>query len=139
MSVRYLLDTNVLSEPLAAKPNVKVLEKLKRHQHELATAAPVWNELVFGCQRLAESKKRRAIERYLHEVIEACMPILPYDAPAATWHGRERARLALAGKTAPFVDGQIAAIAAVNELVLVSRNTVDFKHFRGVKVEQWFA
>lgn len=138
MTLHYLLDTNVLSEPLAATPNAKVLEKIKRHQHELATAAPVWNELVFGCQRLAESKKRRAIERYLHEVIEACMPILPYDTAAAAWHGRERARLAAAGKTAPFVDGQIAAIAAVNSLILVTRNTVDFKRFLGVKVEQWF-
>ena len=56
---------------------------------------------------------------------------------AAGWHGQERARLEALGKSAPFVDGQIAAIAQVNELVLVTANIKDFSQFRGLKVENW--
>ena len=36
----------------------------------------------------------------------------------------------------PFADGQIAAIAAVNDLLLVTRNTADFAYF-GIEIEDW--
>ena len=35
------------------------------------------------------------------------------------------------------VDGQIAAIARVNELVLVTVNVKDFARFKDVEVENW--
>jgi tRNA(fMet)-specific endonuclease VapC len=35
------------------------------------------------------------------------------------------------------VDGQIAAIAKINDLVLVTRNVEDFKLFSGLKSENW--
>ncbi len=37
----------------------------------------------------------------------------------------------------PFVDGQIAAIAYVNNLILVTRNIEDFKNFADLKLENW--
>ncbi|MGA9418907.1 MAG: hypothetical protein WBV40_07125, partial [Candidatus Cybelea sp.] len=98
----------------------------------------VWHELVFGATRLPASRKRSAIERYLAEVVAATLPILPYDADAASWHGRERARLATQGRAAPFVDGQIAAIAVVNDLTLVTRNARDYSRFSDLRVENWF-
>jgi tRNA(fMet)-specific endonuclease VapC len=69
--------------------------------------------------------------------VVALMPILPYDADAAQWHARERARLATAGKIPPFADGQIAAIARVNGLTLVSANLSDYAHFDGLRVLDW--
>jgi tRNA(fMet)-specific endonuclease VapC len=38
-----------------------------------------------------------------------------------------------------MVDGQIAAIAVVNGLVMVTRNTDDFDGYLGLQVENWFA
>ena len=66
------------------------------------------------------------------------MVILPYDERAADWHATERARLSSLGQTPPFVEGQIAAIASVNGLVLVTRNTSDYKLFSGLKVKNWY-
>ena len=43
------------------------------------------------------------------------------------------------GRTPPYVDGQIAAIAKVNELILVTRNTGDFVEFVDLKVQNWFS
>jgi len=43
------------------------------------------------------------------------------------------------GQTPPYVDGQIAAIAAVNQLVLVTRNITDFENFQDLQLENWFA
>ena len=87
--------------------------------------------------RLPESRRREAIERYLEDVVLASFPILDYDRATAEWHARERVRLEAAGKTPPFVDGQIAAIACVNDLVLVTANRADFRGFKGLRVESW--
>ena len=65
------------------------------------------------------------------------MPILDYDRAAAEWHAKERARLATRGTTPPFADGQIAAIAHVNELVLVTFDDADFRQFQGLHVLSW--
>ncbi len=88
-------------------------------------------------ERLPPSRRRVAIERYLEEVVLTTMPILDYDRAAAEWHASERARLAARGETPPFVDGQIAAIAHVHDLILVTFNATDFKRFEGIRVLSW--
>lgn len=137
MSPRFLLDTNVLSEPLKPAPSGAVMDRLRAHRDALCTAAPVWNELLFGCYRLPPSRRRRTIEDYLFQTIERSLPIVPYDQAAAERHAAERARLTLAGRTPAFVDGQIAAIAQLHGLVLVTRNSDDFAHFQGLLRENW--
>ena len=135
--VRYLLDTNVVSEPVKAAPDEGVMQKLQEHEAEIATGAPVWHELCFGCARLPASRKRRMLEAFLDTVVRPRIPIVPYDESAAAVHARERARLAALGKMPSFVDGQIAAIACVSSLVLVTRNASDFREFRDLVVECW--
>lgn len=137
MSLKYLLDTNIASEPLRPTPSRTLLRRLAGHEGEMAIASIVWHELQFGCARLPTSRRRDAIERYLEDVVLASFPILDYDREAAEWHARERARLTVAGKTPPFIDGQIAAIAGVNDLVLVTANRADFRGFKGIRVESW--
>ena len=63
--------------------------------------------------------------------------ILPYDEKAAEWHTKERPRLASLGQRSAFADGQIAAIAKVNGLILVTRNTSNFNKYSGLKLENW--
>ncbi len=137
MSLTYLLDTNVVSDPLRPVPNQQVLDHLKRHEDEIALATIVWHELLFGAYRLPPSARRSAIERYLIQVIAPTIPILSYDNRAAKWHAAERARLTSLGKTPPFADGQIAAIARVNDLILVTANTADFALFQDIQVQDW--
>ena len=138
MSLVYLIDTNVVSEPLRPTPNQQLLERLHRHEAEIAIAAVVWHELLYGTHRLPPSAKRSAIETYLNDVVAPSLPVLPYDTRAAQWHAVERARLVSVGKTPPFADGQIAAIARVNDLILVTANTPDFSLFQELQVENWF-
>ena len=137
MTLRYLLDTSVVSAPVSKIPDPRILRRLEEHGHECAVAAPVWHELVYGCRRLAKWKRREAIESFLHDVVLASFPILPYDEAAATWHGHERARLESVGNPAPFTDGQIAAIAHANDLVLVTLNVKDFTRFKELNVTNW--
>ncbi len=139
MSLRFLLDTNVLSEAARPRPDAGVLERLQHHSQVVCTAAPVWHELVFGASRLPPSRRKDTIEQYLFDVLAPSLPVLPYDQEAARWHAGERARLVSIGRTPAFVDGQIAAIARSNGLVLVTNNTRDFVDFVDLAVEDWRA
>jgi tRNA(fMet)-specific endonuclease VapC len=135
--MKYLLDTNVVSELVKPNPDQGVMERCEECQGELAIAAPVWHELQFGCYRMPLSRKRELLEIFLQEVIYRNLPILPYDGQAARWHAMERARLTAKGQTPSFVDGQIAAITAINGLTLITRNIDDFRLFSGLKLELW--
>ena len=127
----------IFSEPLRPTPNANIMANLAQWEGQIAIPSIVWHELWFGCQRLAVSVKRTAIERYLTEVVRPSMPILPYDAAAAQWHAAERVRLTAAGKTLAFADGQIAAIAATTRLTLVTINVTDFTGFSTIQVVNW--
>jgi tRNA(fMet)-specific endonuclease VapC len=120
-------------------PNGEVLRRLHEHEASIVLAAPVWHELVYGASLLPPSKKRRAIEHYLTTAVRPNFPILSYDAAAAEWHARERARLEKIGEKPPFIDGQIAAIAKSNDLVLVTANQKDFVRFAELELEDWFS
>jgi tRNA(fMet)-specific endonuclease VapC len=135
--VKFLLDTSIVSEPVTKRPNPRVLERLREHGDECAIAAAVWHELRFGVLRLPQSRRRETLEQYLEEVVRVAYLILPYDESAAEWHARERARLERAGRPPPWVDGEIAATAAVAGAMLVTTNPRDFRRFRGVTVRDW--
>jgi tRNA(fMet)-specific endonuclease VapC len=137
VNLRYLLDTSVVSSPISKNPSGEILKHLETDGHECGIAAPVWNELIYGCSRLPRGKRRTALETYLHDVVLASFPVLAYDEAAARWHGIERARLEGLGTPAPYVDGQIAAIAYVNELTLITINVKDFVRFKDLEVENW--
>ena len=133
----FLLDSNVLAEPTKPHPNKRLLARLREHAGDLCTASVVWHELSFGVYRLPESQRRRALDDYMSGLASSDLVVLPYDGVAAQWHARERARLQAQGATPPFADGQIAATAAVNGLIVVTQNLKDFARFAGITVVDW--
>ncbi len=137
MTLRYLVDTNLLSEPTKRFPDPVIEERLERFKLEIATASPVWSELLYGFHRMPESRHKGLVGRYLFESLRPQLRILDYDRSAAEWHAAERARLSLVGLTPPFVDGQIAAVAYANDLVLVTANVSDYANFQRLEVENW--
>ena len=136
---RFLLDTNIVTAGLAPRPDARLLRILDERSHDCVTAAPVIHEIRYGIGLLEPSRRREAIERYLSDVILATYPVLPYDARAADWHGKERARLRQVGTEPPYVDGLIASIAKVANLTLVTTNVRDFRRYAGLRVENWRA
>ncbi|MEM9091350.1 MAG: type II toxin-antitoxin system VapC family toxin [Cyanobacteria bacterium P01_F01_bin.53] len=139
MSVpRFLLDTNVLSEATKFRPAPSVLKALTSNINTLATASVVYHELRFGWLSMPESRKKAETGDYIRQHVEDTLLILPYCERAASWHAKERSRLQQIGRIPPFIDGQIASIAAVNDLTLVTRNVKDFQHFQDLTVENWF-
>ena len=134
----YLLDSNIISEPSRPKPSAKVQDRLQANYPKACTAAPVLHELHYGLERMPEGRRKSELSDYLERALHPLI-VLPYDHEAALWHAKERARLTALGRTPPLGDSMIAAIARVNDLILVTRNTDDFADFTELRVENWFA
>jgi len=115
------------------------MAELQQGGHSLLTASLVIQELIYGIQRLPDGRRKEPFRNYLHNLLSSPLPVLPYDSAAALWHGEQRARLESRGLRPAFVDVQIAAIAATQGLVLVTRNISDFVAFEGLQLLNWFA
>jgi tRNA(fMet)-specific endonuclease VapC len=85
MTLHYLLDTNIISEPVRPLPIANVMTKLIEAKSTVAIASIVWHEVLLGCYRMPDSKRRSAIEAYLQEEVKVKLPILPYTQEAAEW------------------------------------------------------
>jgi len=85
MTLRYLLDTNIISEPVRPVPNANVITKLIEAKSTVAIASIVWHEVLLACYRMPDSKRRSAIEAYLQEEVKVKLPILSYTQEAAEW------------------------------------------------------
>jgi tRNA(fMet)-specific endonuclease VapC len=138
--VRYLLDSNVLSEQLKLAPNQRVIEKIATEHAACATASVVVMELYWGADLMPAGKRRKfftsAYDTYFKNADS--MPVLTFDMQAALWSASENARLQKLGLVRSWRDSQIAAIAATQNLILVTRNVADFKPFKQLKIENWF-
>lgn len=136
--MRFLLDTNVVSELARPAPDPTVAARVIGAQDVAALSAVTWHELHYGVDRLARGRRRDALAEFVSE-LRLRFAVLPYDAQAADHHARERARLEAAGVTRSFADGQIAAIAVTRGLTLVTRNVRDFAGYAGLDVATWWS
>ena len=136
----YLLDTNIVSEFPKDRPEEKVLEYYRARKNLCAISAVTWQELNRGINRMPEGKKKKSIQSLIDN-LSLNLEIIPYDSFAAQICGEMQARAEAEGKTMPFYDSQIAATAVANGMILVTRNTADFKLMQDkafLRVENWF-
>jgi hypothetical protein len=134
--VRYLLDTNVLSEPAKRVPDRKVVAWLDAQSPlDLTVSVLTLGELTKGAELLAEGDRRSELLAW----IKADLPrtfvgrILPIDVEVASEWGRLSADGRKRGRELPVVDGLLLATASVHHLTLVTRNEADCSD-RGVPI-----
>jgi len=123
--IRYLLDTNVISELRKSRPHGAVLAWIESLQPEqIFVSAVTVGEIQTGVEltRRQNTPKAREIEDWLNYV-ETVFAFLPMD-PACF---REWARLMAGKPTTLREDGMIAATAAVHGLTVATRDEKDFK------------
>ena len=133
----YLFDTDTITNILKKKPSLKVLNHLKTvdpsDQHICTITI---SEIVYGAYKSARPDYHIG---NLQNILLPAVNIVGFDSKAAYICGRLRARLEAEGASLPIADLQIAAIAMVNELILVSGNLKHFKRIRGLTVENWLS
>lgn len=123
----YLLDTNVVSELRRQKPHGAVLAWLQSiDDKDLYLSAVTLAEIQAGIEITRDQDSQRAaeLEAWLDQVA-ATYNILPLDGSAF----RAWAKLMHRKSDTLYEDAMIAAIAQVNNLVVVTRNIADFKGF----------
>ncbi len=137
--MRYLLDTNILSEQVKPQPDAGVIKRLELDGIFSCTSATVWHELWHGIRLMAEGRRKQELMDYMQMLLEDGLEILPFCRHAAEWLAEERVRLKRLGLTPPKYDSEIAAVANVNNLIIVTRNVDDFSLFADVRIENWFS
>lgn len=118
--------------------NARIMNRLALDSIFSCTSATVWHELWHGVKLLNDGMRKSELESYLNLLIDDGFTILPYCQDAAEWLADERVRLKSEGIIPSKYDSEIAAVASVNQLTLVTRNTDDFSFFHDLSVENWF-
>ncbi len=126
----FLLDTNVISELIKARPAPGVVRWVDSvDESSVFLSVLTLGEIEKGIAALAQSSRRRRLEAWLEAELlpRFAERIVPVDDAVARRWGR------LAGETEergrgvlPVIDGLLATTALVHELVLVTRNSKDF-------------
>lgn len=124
-----VLDTNVVSEAMKARPDPSVVRWLDAQMAEtLYLTTVTLAELLFGIGALPDGRRKDALTQTLDGLLELFGDrILPFDLEAA----RNYAELAVAarssGKGLPVADGYIAAIAKSRDFIVATRDVGPFE------------
>ncbi len=128
--MRYLLDTNTVIALL--KGHKPVLSRIRQTvPSDVALSAIVAHELYFGAYRSRDTAKNFALVEDLE------FEVLPFDKDDAAQSGQVRAVLAAAGTPVGPYDVLIAGQALTRGLILVTRNTREFRRIPDLLMENW--
>ena len=133
----FILDTNIFSELIKPKMDGNVFSRYQNLLDQIYLATPVWQELYYGWQIMPDGKKKQDIYHFMTSQV-ATLPHLHYTKACADIHATIRAKAKQSGKMLSYVDSEIASIAISNNMILVTRNTKDFKNIDTLKIENWF-
>ncbi len=126
--MRYLLDTNVLSEGTRPSPDDNLARWMKAQPMlDLAISPLTLGEIRQGVLRLGPGRRRERLEEWLSIDLprQFLGRILPVDEAVALAWGELSAAGRAAGRPLPVVDGLLLATAAAHGLTMVTRNESD--------------
>jgi predicted nucleic acid-binding protein len=132
--VKYLLDTNVLSEIRKKNGSLRVIAFVDSLPPEdVCMSILSLGEIAYGIEKLPQGKKRAELFDWLNDQIPAAFKnriISPDFASMLEW-GRLRAG---SGRTLPYIDSLLAATALAHRLIILTRNIRDFDEIGGLSL-----
>jgi toxin FitB len=132
----YLLDTCVISELVAKRPDPRVTRWIDSVDPESVYLSVVTiAEIRKGIEKIRESARKEALERWLHEdlLIRFRDHLSVLDTKVLLEWGTLTGRMEIQGTPMPAMDSLIAATALSHDLVLATRNERDFLN-AGIKL-----
>ncbi len=136
-----ILDTNVLSILLEAKPNPSVFAWLNQQ----TTAKIFWTtaitifEIQMGLHLIPQGKRRAQLEKSFELAVDQVLEdrILELDQAAASVAGKLAAKRRLSGINTEFRDSMIAGIAITRYATIATRNVKDFSDLKVKIINPW--
>lgn len=130
--MRFLLDTNILSEIAKPSPSASLIAWMSEQKDEdLFIAALTVAEIRRGVLEKPAGKRRDQLEAWFSgpEGPQALFAgrVLPFDEAAALIWARLMAAGKVAGRPRSALDAIIAAVAEANGCVVVTNNEKDFE------------
>lgn len=127
--MKYLLDTCVISELVKPSPNPMVLDWLNDIPSErLFLSVITIGEIRKGLTKLPDSKRKDRLTEWLNSLLEDYQDrIYTIDLTVAENWGVMQGKAEKSGMPMSSMDSLIAVIAYTHNLVLVTRNIIDFK------------
>jgi tRNA(fMet)-specific endonuclease VapC len=130
--MRYLLDTNILSD-LVRHPQGRVAEYIKQvGETEICTSIVVAAELRFGAAKRGSARLTAQLEAVL-----SVLEVVPLEQPADEAYGTIRAQLEQAGTRIGGNDLLIAAHAKALGYTVVTDNEREFSRVDGLMCKNW--
>ena len=130
--MRYLLDTNILSD-LIRNPQGRVMRHIRKvGEEQICTSIIVAAELRYG----AAKRGSRRLATQLEAVLTA-LDVLSFEAPADAAYRLLRARLEKAGQPIGGNDLLIAAQALALGYTIVTDNEREFARIGDLRLENW--
>jgi len=134
--MRYLLDTNVISEPFKRSPEPRVVRWLNDQSPlDLYISVLTLGELTMGFELAPAGKRRDELQLWVTQDVPRHFVgrLLPVDEEIARKWGQLSAEGRATGRELPATDGLLLATARIHELILVTRNERDCSN-RGVEI-----
>lgn len=128
--MKYLLDTNVISELVAKQPNPRVVQWVDTlDPNSVYLSVITIGELRKGIEKLPDSKRKDTLQRWLNDdlLVRFSGRILVLDIPVMLAWGELIGQLERAGQPLPALDSLIAALVLHHHCTLATRNTDDFR------------
>jgi predicted nucleic acid-binding protein len=125
-----ILDTNVLSELMRAKPSAQVAAWVaKLPATDLFTTSITEAEIFYGIELLSKGKRREGLLAAAEAMFAEDLSgrILGFESDAARVFSKIAAHRRSLGRPISHADAQIAAIAQLRGAEIATRNVADFK------------
>lgn len=135
-----LLDTNVLSELMRAKPDPRVLAWVDAQPaSRLMICSITVAEILYGIARMPDGKRKQGLLDIASAMFDEDFAgnILPFDADAAVHYAEIAAESEARGRVVDMADAQIAAIGRLHDAVIATRNIRHFESLGVSLVDPW--
>jgi len=133
--LKYLLDTNIISEFVSKKPNQKVLDYINLlDENDIYLSVITIGEIRFGIEKLDKEHQSKKIEMLSNWLDNDLMQrfegrIVNIDKQTMLKWGEINGQLQKMGRPIPIMDSLIASSCLAEGFVLITRNTKDFYSF----------
>ncbi len=138
--MKYLLDTNVISELISKQPNPQVMQWIDNLDPTAVYLSVITvGELQKGIEKLSDSKRKETLHRWLNDDLLARFSgqIFVLDVPVMLTWGALVGRMERMGRPLAALDSLIAALALHHHCSLVTRNEADFKDTGVTIINPW--